>query len=144
MRFPFLVRLPFLAFMLCLLAGPALAEPSTADKAAFQAIISAQMSAFKADDAAGAFGFASPELQAKFGSPATFMEMVKSGYTPVYRPQSVEFRDIVEHGAVPEQRVFVVGPDGKGYIAHYMFERQPDGSWRISGCYLERAGDESV
>jgi hypothetical protein len=117
---------------------------SAADKAAFQAIISAQISAFKADDATGAFGFASPDLQAKFGSPATFMEMVKTGYTAVYRPRSVAFRDIIEHGATPEQLVFVVGPDGKGYLAHYMMEKQPDGSWRISGCYLERAGDESV
>lgn len=138
------MRLAFLAVMFCLLTGSAFAEPSADDKAAFQRIISAQMSAFKADDAAGAFRFASPNLQAKFGSPATFLDVVKSGYTPVYRPRSVEFRDVILHGAMPEQQVFVVGPDGRGYLAHYMFEKQPDGSWRISGCYLERAGDESV
>ena len=138
------MRLAFLAVMLCLLTGSAFAEPSADDKAAFQRIISAQISAFQADDAAGAFRFASPALQAKFGSPATFLDVVKSGYAPVYRPRSVEFREIFEHGAMPEQQVFVVGPDGRGYLAHYMFEKQPDGSWRISGCYLERAGDESV
>jgi hypothetical protein len=32
--------------------------------------------------------------------------------------------------------VFLVGPDGKSYVAVYTFQRQPDGSWRISGCYL--------
>lgn len=138
------MRIAILAFILGLLAGPALADSSAADKSAFQQIINAQMSAFKADDAKGAFGFASPDLQAKFGSAATFIEMVKSGYMPVYRPRSVEFRAVIEHGKMPEQQVFVVGPDGKGYLAHYMFEKQPDGSWRISGCYLERAQDESV
>ncbi len=141
------MRIAFLAFVLSLLmgAGTATADPASAgDKAAFQRIISAQISAFQADDAAGAFTFASPDLQAKFGSAATFLEMVKPGYGPVYRPRAVEFRDIVEHDLGLEQRVFVIGPDGRGYIAHYMMEKQPDGSWRISGCYLEEAGDESV
>ena len=125
-------------------AGTAAADPSARDKALFQKIIAAQMSAFQADDAAGAFRFASPDLQAKFGSAANFLEIVKTGYAPVYRPRSVEFRDTIEHDIGPEQQVFVIGPDGRGYIAHYMMEKQPDGSWRISGCYLDKAGDESV
>jgi hypothetical protein len=134
-----ILALAFLAF-----APMARAETSAADQAQFQEIISRQISAFKADDGAAAFGFASPDLQAKFGSATVFMEMVRSGYAPVYRPRSVQFRDVVEHDVGPEQQVFVVGPDGRGYIAHYMMERQPDGSWRISGCYLEQAQDESV
>lgn len=139
------MRLATLALLLLLLAPPpASAEPSAADKAIFRQIISAQMSAFQADDGAAAFGFASPNLQAKFGSPTVFMDMVKNGYTPVYRPRSVEFRAAIDHDVGPEQQVFVIGPDGRGYLAHYMMERQPDGSWRISGCYLERVQDESV
>nr|WP_298686372.1 DUF4864 domain-containing protein [uncultured Dongia sp.] len=141
------MRIAIIAIIASLFVGTggAAADPaSDADKAMFQQIISAQMSAFQADDAAGAFDFASPDLQAKFGSAATFLEMVKSGYAPVYRPRTVEFRDIVEHDIGPEQRVFVIGPDGRSYIAHYMMEKQPDGSWRISGCYLDKAGDESV
>lgn len=138
------MRLAVLAFAFLCLAPLARAETSTADQARFQEIISRQISAFKADDGATAFGFASPDLQAKFGSAAVFLEMVRSGYAPVYRPRSVEFRGVVEHDTGPEQQVFVIGPDGRGYIAHYMMERQPDGSWRISGCYLEQAQDESV
>jgi hypothetical protein len=139
------MRCAALALVLLLLTpGTLRAEPNAADKAAFQQIIGAQISAFRADDGAKAFGFASPDLQAKFGSPGVFMDMVKSGYAPVYRPRSVEFRAVIDHDIGPEQQVFVIGPDGRGYLAHYMFERQPDGSWRISGCYLERAQDESV
>lgn len=138
------MRLAVIALVLLCLAPLARAETSAADKAQFQAIISRQISAFQADDGAAAFGFASPDLQAKFGSATVFMDMVRSGYAPVYRPRSVEFRAVVEHDVGPEQQVFVIGPDGRGYIAHYMMERQPDGSWRISGCYLERAQDESV
>ena len=39
---------------------------------------------------------------------------------------------------------FVIGPDGLAYLAYYTMERQADGTWRISGCYLVRAQDESV
>lgn len=129
-----------------LLAQPTLAwaEASDADKAQFRQIISDQMAAFRAGDAATAFGFASPALQAKFGSAAMFMEMVRGGYQPVYRPKAVDFGAVVDRLQGPEQQVFVTGPDGGRYLAHYMMERQPDGSWRISGCYLERVQDESV
>ena len=34
------------------------------------------------------------------------------------------------------QKVFLVGPDGKSYVAVYSLQRQPDGSWRINGCTL--------
>ena len=138
------MRLAILALALFFLTPFAWAQSSSADRARFQEIINRQISAFKADDSATAFGFASPDLQAKFGNAAVFMDMVRSGYAPVYRPRSFEFRDVVEHDIGPEQQVFVIGPDGRAYIAHYMMERQPDGSWRISGCYLEQAQDESV
>ena len=40
--------------------------------------------------------------------------------------------------------LFVIGPDGHAYMAFYTMERQPDGSWRISGCHLVELEDESV
>jgi len=136
-----------LCFVLCVLAfiGPAAAESDNIpQRALFEDLIEAQMRAFQADDAAAAFAFASPELQAKFGNPATFMEMVRAGYAPVYRPRAVEFRDLVPSPAGLDQQVFVIGPDVRAYLAHYMMEPQPDGSWRIGGCYLEPLGEESV
>lgn len=130
--------------LLLLIAGALPVQAEESPRAAAERVIRAQMQAFQADDAGRAFSFASPDLQQKFGSAATFMDMVKTGYAPVYRPKAVEFRDWVESPSGPEQQVFVIGPDGRGYIAHYMMERQPDGSWRISGCYLEPLGEESV
>lgn len=122
----------------------AMSSELRADQAAAQVVIEAQMRAFQSDDASSAFAFASPQLQRKFGSATVFMDMVKSSYAPVFRPKMVEFRDWVDSPQGPEQQVFVIGPDGRGYIAHYMMEQQPDGSWRISGCYLEPLGEESV
>ena len=72
------------------------------------------------------------------------MNMVRTGYQPVYRPQSVEFLDLVPGDLGPVQRVHLVGPDGRAVIAHYSMEQQPDGSWRIDGCTLIEAPDIGV
>ena len=34
------------------------------------------------------------------------------------------------------QRVELIGPDGKPALALYVMQRQPDGSWKINGCFL--------
>lgn len=111
---------------------------------AIRAIISDQMAAFRRDDAVAAFNDASPFIQGRFQQPDIFLQMVRSGYTPVYRPHEVEFRDLVEAPDGLEQRVFVMGPDGRAYLAHYQMQRQNDGSWKINGCTLEPLGDQTT
>ena len=76
--------------------------------------------------------------------PGNFMQMVKQGYTPVYRPKSVAFDKLVDTQYGPDQILRLIGPDGAAYIAHYMMQKQPDGSWMINGCYLTRAEDQNV
>jgi hypothetical protein len=123
------------------------AEAAPADPATVQAIrgiINDQMAAFRRDDATAAFNDASPFIQGRFQRPDIFLEMVKSGYAPVYRPQQVEFRDLVPAADGLDQRVFVLGPDGRAYLAHYLMQRQPDGSWKINGCILEVLDDRNT
>ena len=64
------------------------------------------------------------------------MNMVRNAYKPVYRPQSVTFGQLSDSPYGPLQKVFLVGPDGKSYVAVYSLQRQPDGTWRINGCTL--------
>ena len=112
-----------------------------ADRVRIEGVIRDQMAAFRSDDAAAAFAHAAPSIQTLFGTPETFLAMVRRGYAPVYRPQSVEFRELAEAEGALVQRVLVVGPDGVPEVALYVMERQPDGSWRIAGCFLARADD---
>ena len=119
----------------------AIGEP---DRGAIRAVIESQLAAFRRDDGAAAFAFASPTIQQMFLNPDVFMEMVRAGYRPVYRPREVEFRELVSEGGEPVQRVFLVGPDGVPAMALYFMQRQPDGTWRINGCILAKAPDESV
>ncbi len=87
---------------------------------------------------------ASPTIQALFATPKAFMDMVKAGYQPVYRPKVVKFQDIIQLDGAPTQQVYVVGPNGVPTIALYPMQRQPDGSWRINGCYLVPTGDRTT
>jgi hypothetical protein len=124
--------------------GSAGAQTDDVDQAAIREVIQSQMSAFQRDDGPTAYGYASPTIQQKFINPEVFLEMVKTGYPAVYHPREVEFRELkVEDGRLL-QEVYVVGPDGNPALAIYEMQRQPDGSWRINGCWLTRAPDQSV
>jgi hypothetical protein len=135
--------------------GPAAAQssatpddpPSTLpapDQAAIRHVIEAQLAAFQRDDGAEAFGYATPMIQQKFGDAQNFMAMVKGGYPAVYRPRSVTFDKLVDTEFGPDQILRVIGPDGHAYTAHYIMQKQPNGSWMINGCYLTRGDDQSV
>ena len=125
-------------------AAAAESDLTDADRLEIRTVIERQITAFRADDGAGAFAMASPTIQALFATPKAFMDMVKAGYQPVYRPKVVKFQDIVQLDGVPTQQVYVVGPNGVPTIALYPMQRQPDGSWRINGCYLVPTGDRTT
>jgi hypothetical protein len=121
------------------------AELTQSDSLEFQRIISSQIQAFRADDGFAAYSYAAPAIRKIFPSPEIFMQMVRNGYQPVYRPRSFAFGEITEEApGRPTQRVAVVDANGKAWIALYAFEKQPDGSWKIIGCSLvESQGGEA-
>ena len=120
--------------------APALAQPgatvSSADRAAIATTIQRQVEAFRRDDGTEAFGYASPTIQGMFGTAENFMHMVREGYRAVYRPRSFSLDEVIEAEGIVVQRVSVIDPDGQPVTAIYIMQRQPDGSWRIDGCYL--------
>jgi hypothetical protein len=139
-------RLALILAILLGAAGTAAADDgiAPADAQAIQGVIQGQMNAFRVDDWTAAFAYAAPSIRQKFQSPQIFSQMVTQAYQPVYRPKGVEFRELKASEFGPTQEVFVVGPDGVGYLAYYTMEKQPDGTWRISGCYLVRIQDQSA
>ena len=134
---------PALVVAILLAASPA-PQLTSAEAAAIHDVIAAQLRAFRSDDSAQAFAYASPAIQSIFKNPDTFMSMVRAGYKPIYRPQEVEFRDLVPVEGRWTQRVLLVGPDGVPIVAQYVMEKQPDGSWRIDGCLLERSVEQTT
>ena len=125
------------------LAGlPALgADVPAAEARRVRAVIEAQLAAFRADDAARAYSFATPALREQFGSAERFMAMVRETYAVVYRPASVAFLAPERAGEEVLQGVQMTDADGRAWLAVYRLQRQPDRAWRIGGCSLQpRAG----
>ena len=134
-------------FALALLFLPLLAaaEPVPAEDAqAVRKVIEAQLDAFRKDDAARAFSYATPAIQKMFDSPDGFVRMVRAQYPVVYRPRSVTFRSPVRIGADLAQPVRMTDQGGHPWVVVYPMERQPDGSWRINGCQIGRLPGEET
>jgi ketosteroid isomerase-like protein len=128
-------------FLACLAAAsPAFADDeaalSAADSAGVQQTILGQIDAFRHDDAPGAFAFAAPGTQQRFGDPNVFLDMVRNAYQPVYNPHGIDFTKLSMQDGAIVQSVELIGPDGAAYTALYTMEREADGSWRIIACML--------
>ena len=131
-----------ITLLLTLLLG--LSSPARADDvAAAQKVIRSQEQAFARDDAAAAWSHAAPAIQELFPRPEIFMQMVQQGYAPVYRHRSFEFGEAKAAGGEIAQRVHIVDDNGEAWEALYTLERQPDGSYRITGCSLLKAGQSA-
>ena len=138
------MRLNFLVFVLAGLLWSLPASAEDLHHSAITDVIGAQLDAFRRDDAAAAFAFASPDIQAMFRSPENFLRMVAASYAPGHRPRATTFLDLVERDGMPVQRVLFTGPDGDQVLALYTMLRQADGSWRIGGCVLVKATGEEA
>ena len=118
------------------LGSPAFAD----DVAAAQSVIRAQEQAFGRGDAIAAYSHAAPAIQQIFPQADIFLQMVQQAYPPVYRHKSFEFGEArVSNGHIA-QRVDIVDENGEAWEALYTLERQPDGSLKITGCSLLKAG----
>jgi len=130
------MRVKYIALVFVFLLAGTTAHAEDGRRASILEVIGAQLAAFQRDDASTAFAFATPDIQAIFGTPANFLQMVAEAYAPVYRPRKFTFLDLVEKDGRLVQRVLFTGPDGKQVLALYMMAQQGDGSWRIAGCVL--------
>jgi len=131
----------------CLILGLALgasvravAQPvSEADARAARTLVSAQLDAFAKDDAKRAFSYAAPSIRAMFGTPERFLAMVRAGYPVVYRAAGITFLIPLQVDGDLLQGVHLTDETGALWLATYRLERQPDGTWRISGCGVQPA-----
>ena len=128
-----------IVLLLAVLLG--LASPSRADDvSAAQSVIRAQEQAISRDDAAAAYSHAAPEIKQLFPQAEIFLQMVQQAYPPVHRHKSFEFGEARAAGGRIAQRVHIVDDNGEAWEAMYTLEQQSDGSLKITGCSLLKAG----
>ena len=72
------------------------------------------------------------------------MAMVKEGYQPVYRRRSYTMGEFKETPEGTSLLIQIQDLEGTDWVALYTLEQQPDGTWRISGCYLAKAPGQKV
>ena len=126
--------------LLAFLMGFTASSWSTDDVATAQGVIRAQEQAFGRDDFAAAYSHAAPAIQQIFPDPETFMAMVRKSYAPVWRHKSFEFGEARAFDGKIAQRVHILDAEGMPWEALYTLEQQPDGSLKITGCVLLKAG----
>ena len=110
------------------------------DVAAAQSVIRAQEQAFIRGDAATAYSHAAPEIKQLFPQADIFLQMVQQAYPPIHRHKSFEFGEARAAGGRIAQRVHIVDDNGEAWEAMYTLEQQSDGSLKITGCSLLKAG----
>jgi len=133
------IKLAMTLIALAFLAFPVLAAGDGKAEAAWQAVITGQIEAFRAGDGDTALSLAGAGFQARFKDPAAFVAAIEaSGYDPIVRSVSHsfgEFEQVDDTHVV--QIVRIVGPDQLIYEALYQLENE-DGGWRVQGVALRR------
>ena len=124
---------------------PALATLLPDDEAQkIQGVIVAQLAAFADDDADSAFQTATPAVREAIGASGLFLALVRSAYPMVYRPASVTFHKPEQGDVRVLQLVEIKDADDKSWLALFAMEKQPDASWRISGCVVAESRWQSI
>jgi len=132
------MRGPAFAFLFALSALPAAAQDN-----ALQSTILNQIEAFKADDFATAFTYASPVIRGIFGTADNFGMMVRNGYPMVHRPAEVRMLEQRQVAGATVQRVLITDAQGRSHVLDYQMIQTADG-WQINGVTLVPSGGVGV
>jgi hypothetical protein len=112
--------------------------PAAADPAAIRGAIDGQIEAFRADDFATAFDYASPNIRRMFRDPGNFGRMVRGGYPMVWRPERLDY--LAPRETAPgrwDQDVLIEDGAGTLHALRYHMIETSEG-WRINGVTFLR------
>jgi hypothetical protein len=120
------------------LCAALLAAPVAADEpanAGIEATIQNQIAAFRAEDFARAFTYASPMIKGMFGTAERFGAMVQNGYPMVANPGAVRMLELRNVAGGLWQRVMVTDQAGRTHLLDYQMVETPEG-WQINAVQL--------
>ncbi|MEX0348691.1 MAG: DUF4864 domain-containing protein [Paracoccaceae bacterium] len=129
--------------ILSLLIGLGLSLSAQAQSGEIEANIRAQIDAFKSDDFASAFTFASPSIQRLFGTPENFGAMVRNGYPMVWRPAEIRFLELRDVAGQLWQKVMITDAAGNLHVLDYQMIELENG-WKINGVQILDAPGSAV
>ncbi|WP_420860464.1 DUF4864 domain-containing protein [Algirhabdus cladophorae] len=95
-----------------------------------------QMEAFRSDNFAEAYSYASPMIQGMFGDANRFGMMVQRGYPMVWRNQTVRYLELREIAGQLWQKVMIQDASGGLHMLDYQMIQTEEGTWQINGVQL--------
>ncbi|MFO7748305.1 MAG: DUF4864 domain-containing protein [Orrella sp.] len=137
------LSLRYLALLLLLVSGLALAEPTEKTDNPVRAVIQGQLDAFLEDDFDTAFQYAAPNIQILFGHPRRFAQMVVNNYPMVWRPAEVQYLGASRSGPYAFQRVMITDQDNALHLLLYQLV-PINQRWRISGVEILALPGEQI
>ena len=111
------------------------------DAAPWQATVTGQIEAFRAQDGAAALSFAAKGFRTQFeGQPEAFyLAIIATGYQPIVDSRSHTFGEFTKvSDDIVMQVVKLVGPDQGLYEALYQLGNEADEGWRVLGVALKK------
>lgn len=137
------LSLRYLALLLLLMSGLALAEPANKTDNTVRTVIQGQLNAFLEDDFDTAFQYAAPNIQKIFGHSRRFAQMVVNNYPMVWRPATVQYLASSRSGSYVFQRVMITDQDNELHLLLYQLV-PINQRWRISGVEILALPGEQI
>ena len=98
-------------------------------------IISSQIKAFKYQNVAEAYSFASPFIKSKFANAVVFGSMVKSSYPMIWAPKEFKFLEFNFFNESLIQRVLFIDKNDQIFMFDYEIKNYGQDQWLINGVY---------
>jgi len=119
------------------------AAPVAAQDTEIRSVIEGQMQAFRNEDSAAAFDYASPGIQGMFGTPRNFGMMVRRGYPMVWNNAETQFLELRERNGALWQKIRIRDEAGGLHLMDYRMVQTEEG-WQIDGVVELPAPDVGV
>jgi len=110
---------------------------SAGEKRNIEQAIRAQIRAYVARDADGAFAKLAPSTQRFFGQPDKFLRSMAQEVPAMLDTKRFAFLGVEHAGNRVVQQVLITDSVGQEWLAEFQLELLDGGDWRIKGCILQ-------
>jgi hypothetical protein len=114
------------------------------DRLAIKDAVRDQLRALATLKAGDAFAQLAPSTQKYFGEPDTFLLQIAENVAPILSTKKFAFIGVGRDETSVFQEVLITDEAGLKWMANFQVQRQPDGSWRVSGCVVDVARGQAA
>jgi hypothetical protein len=122
---------------------PDVVEITGDDARDIRMLVRDQLAAFRAGDAARAYGLCSSGIHETFSTPEELLALIKERYPALTDPRQLTFGGYTITPDGLGQLLEVVDRSGRSTRAVYLVVREAGGAWKVNGCMAVIGGGEA-